>query len=167
MVNDAPSLLQLHAALTRPGAREFVPVCVSSCKMPQYARSTRVPPSTPEYPPSAVSARAAEQVRAAAAATGLLPLFQTLDLGTDAPSLERAVNWLALQGAQTVADLRELPPGTYTCKDLAEDLGLPLVQAQRLLTALEGTKSSCNPPRARRRSNRFSRLHDRCSAALA
>jgi hypothetical protein len=47
-------------------------------------------------------------------------------------SLERAVKWLADQGAHTVADLRELPPGTYTCKELAESLGLPLVKAQRL-----------------------------------
>ena len=55
------------------------------------------------------------------------------------------MHWLTLQGADTVADLRELPPGTYTCKELAESLGLPVVQAQRLLTALEGAKSSCHP----------------------
>ena len=46
------------------------------------------------------------------------------------------------QGADTVADLRELPPGTYSCKDLADGLGIPMLKAQRLLTALEGTKSS-------------------------
>ena len=92
----------------------------------------RAPPSTPEC--------CIEQVRAAAAESGLLPLFQTLNLGTDVPSLERAMNWLADQGADTVADLRELPPGTYTCKELAESLGLPVVKAQRLLTALEGAK---------------------------
>ena len=86
-----------------------------------------------------------KQVLAAAAASGLLPLFQTLKISTDAPSLERAVDWLALQGAGTVADLRALPPGTYTCKELADGLGLPVVQAQRLLTALEGAKSSCHP----------------------
>ena len=92
-----------------------------------------------------MSARAAEQVRDAAAASGLLPLFESLNLGTDAPSLERAMTWLAVQGAETVADLRELPPGTYTCKELAESLGVPVVKAQRLLTALEGAKSSCHP----------------------
>ena len=86
-----------------------------------------------------------EQVLAAAEASGLLPLFHTLKIRTDAQSLERAVDWLALQGADTVADLRALPPGTYTCKELAESLGLPVVQAQRLLTALEGANSSCNP----------------------
>jgi hypothetical protein len=52
------------------------------------------------------------------------------------------VTWLKQQGADTVADLRELPPGTYLCKDLADDLGLPLLKAQRLLSALEGTTSS-------------------------
>jgi hypothetical protein len=82
-----------------------------------------------------------KQVLAAAEASGLLPLFQSLKIRTDAQSLERAVGWLALQGADTVADLRALPPGTYTCKELAESLGLPVVQAQRLLTALEGAKS--------------------------
>ena len=54
------------------------------------------------------------------------------------PSLERAAHWLTLQGADTVADLRELPPGTYTCTKLADSLALPLIKAQRLLTALEG-----------------------------
>ncbi len=57
-------------------------------------------------------------------------------------SLERAAHWLTLQGADTVADLRELPPGTYTCKELADSLGLPMLKAQRLLTALEGTRPS-------------------------
>jgi hypothetical protein len=95
-------------------------------------------PSTP----STVSARTAEQVRAAAEASGLLLLFQKLNHDTDAQSLERAAHWLKLQGARTVADLRELPPGTYTCKELADSLGLPLIMAQRLLTAIEGTKSS-------------------------
>ncbi len=94
-------------------------------------------------PPSAASARTAEQVRDGAAASGLLPLFQKLDLDTDAPSLERAVNWLADQGGRTVADLREMPPGTYTCKELAECLGLPPIMAQRLLTALEGMSARC------------------------
>ena len=82
-----------------------------------------------------------EQVHAAAEASGLLPLFKALNLSTDVQSLERAMHWLTLQGADTVADLRELPPGTYTCTKLAESLGLPLVKAQRLLTALEGAKS--------------------------
>jgi hypothetical protein len=86
-----------------------------------------------------------KQVLAAAAALGLLPLFQTLKISTDAPSLERAADWLVLQGAGTVADLRALPPGTYTCKELADGLGLPMLTAQRLLTALEGAKSSCHP----------------------
>ena len=90
-----------------------------------------------------------KQVFAAAAASGLLPLFETLKISTDAPSLERAGHWLTQQGADTVADLRELPPGTYTCKELADGLGLPMLTAQRLLTALEGAKSSCHPsPRA-------------------
>ncbi len=95
-------------------------------------------PSTP----IAVSKRAAEQVLDAATASGLLPLFQSLNLGTDAPSLGRAIKWLADQGADTVADLRALPPGTYTCSKLADSLGLPVVKAQRLLTALEGAKSA-------------------------
>ena len=96
-------------------------------------------------------------------ATGLEPLFQKLGLDTDAQSLRRAMTWLKHQGADTVADLRELPPGTYLCKDLADDLGLPLLKAQRLLSALEGTKSSA----IHRREHRFcdSPLHDRCSAA--
>ena len=51
------------------------------------------------------------------------------------------MKWLADQGADTVVDLRELPPGTYTCRELAESLGLPLVKAQRLLTALEGARA--------------------------
>ena len=51
------------------------------------------------------------------------------------------MHWLTLQGADMVADLRELPPGTYTCKELAESLGLPLLKAQRLLTALEGARA--------------------------
>jgi hypothetical protein len=101
--------------------------------------------TTLEYPSSAVSARAAEQVhKAAAEASGLLPLFQTLNLDTDAPSLERAAKWLADQGARAVGDLRELPPpGTYACSKLADGLGLPMLKAQRLLTALEGAKDRC------------------------
>ena len=72
------------------------------------------------------------------AASGLEPLFQTLGLDTDAQSLERAVTWLKKQGANNVADLNQLPPGTYSCRELAESLGLPLLKAQRLLSALEG-----------------------------
>ncbi len=49
--------------------------------------------------------------------------------------------WLKHQGADTVADLNQLPPGTYSCKDLADDLGLPMLKAQRLLSALEGTQA--------------------------
>ncbi len=52
------------------------------------------------------------------------------------------MTWLKHQGADKVADLNQLPPGTYSCKDLAESLGLPMLKAQRLLTALEGTTSS-------------------------
>jgi hypothetical protein len=48
---------------------------------------------------------------------------------------------LTLQGADTVADLRELPPGTYTFTKLADSLGLPLIKAHRLLTALKGTRA--------------------------
>jgi hypothetical protein len=95
----------------------------------------------PRVPWSTVSASAAEQVLAAAEASGLLPLFETLKISTDVQSLERAAHWLTLQGADTVADLRELPPGTYTCKELAESLGLPMLKAQRLLMALEGTRA--------------------------
>ena len=75
------------------------------------------------------------------------------------------MTWLAVQGAETVADLRELPPGTYTCKELAESLGVPVVKAQRLLTALEGA----NPAIHHKAPLRIAaRLHDRCSAdALA
>ncbi len=75
------------------------------------------------------------------AATGLEPLFQTLGLDTDGQSLQRAMHWLKHQGANNVADLRELPPGTYSCRELAESLGLPLLKAQRLLSALEGTQA--------------------------
>ena len=80
--------------------------------------------------------------RLALEATGLEPLFQALGLDTDAQSVGRAVTWLKQQGADTVTDLNQLPPGTYTCKELAESLGLPLLQAQRLLSALEGATSS-------------------------
>ncbi len=68
-------------------------------------------------------------------------MFEALKISTEVESLERAAHWLTLQGADTVADLRELPPGTYTCKELAESLGLPLLKAQRLLTALEGARA--------------------------
>ncbi len=80
------------------------------------------------------------------AATGLVPLFQKLGLDTDVASLQRAATWLKLQGANNVADLNQLPPGTYSCKDLADDLVLPMLKAQRLLSALEGTKSSAIHP---------------------
>jgi hypothetical protein len=56
------------------------------------------------------------------------------------------MTWLKHQGADTVADLNQLPPGTYTCKDLADGLGMPMLKAQRLLSALEGTKSSAIHP---------------------
>ena len=75
-------------------------------------------------------------------ATGLEPLFQAIGLDTDAPSLQRAMHWLKQQGADNVAGLNQLPPGTYSCKDLADGLGLPMLKAQRLLSALEGTTSS-------------------------
>jgi hypothetical protein len=109
--------------------------------MPQLVSST---PEYPRVPFECCIGKGGQQVRAAAEASGLLPLFESLNLSTDAPSLERAVNWLADQGADTVADLRELPPGTYTCKELAESLGLPVVKAQRLLTALEGARSAAS-----------------------
>ena len=131
----------LHVALTRVYAHAHAPRAVRRRQLVHASSTTlaypRVPWITPRVPRTAVSARITEQV----AASGLLPLFESLSLGTDAPSLERAVNWLADQGADTVADLRALPPGTYTCSKLAEGLGLPLVKAQRLLTALEGAKS--------------------------
>jgi hypothetical protein len=104
-------------------------------------------------------ASAAKQVLAAAEASGLLPLFKALNLSTDVQSLERAMHWLMLQGADTVADLRELPPGTYTCTKLADGLGVPLIKAQRLLTALEGTRAL--PSKARRHSVPDSAAHVR------
>jgi hypothetical protein len=52
------------------------------------------------------------------------------------------MTWLKRQGANKVADLNQLRPGTYTCKDLADGLGLPMLKAQRLLSAIEGTNSS-------------------------
>jgi hypothetical protein len=58
------------------------------------------------------------------------------------------MHWLKHQGADKVADLNQLPPGTYSCKDLAESLGLPMLKAQRLLSAFEGTKSSAIRPEA-------------------
>jgi len=79
--------------------------------------------------------------RLALEATGLEPLFQAIGLDTDAPSLQRAMHWLKQQGADKVADLNQLPPGTYSCRELAESLGLPLLKAQRLLSALEGTQA--------------------------
>ena len=144
--------LQLHVAFAR-GLDEHLraherSVTLRAVWQRQFVSDAAVFKEHPEYsrvPPSAVSARTAEQVRDGAAASGLLPLFQELNLvvlDTDVQRLERAVNWLVLQGARTVADLRELPPGTYTCKELADSLGLPLIMAQRLLTAIEGTKSS-------------------------
>ena len=81
-------------------------------------------------------------------ASGLEPLFQTLGLDTDAPSLQRAMTWLKHQGADKVADLNQLPPGTYRCSKLADNLGLPMLKAQRLLSAFEGTKSSAIRPEA-------------------
>ena len=73
------------------------------------------------------------------------------------------MTWLKRQGANKVADLNQLRPGTYTCKDLADGLSMPMLKAQRLLSALEGTNSSA----IHRREHRFcdSPLHDRCSAA--
>ncbi len=85
------------------------------------------------------------------APTGLEPLFQKLGLDTDMASLERAATWLKHQGANKVADLNQLPPGSYTCKDLADGLSMPMLKAQRLLSALEGTKSSA----IHRREHRF------------
>jgi hypothetical protein len=76
------------------------------------------------------------------------------------------MTWLKHQGADNVADLNQLPPGSYTCKDLADGLSMPMLKAQRLLSALEGTKSS--PIHRREHRFRDSPLHDRCSeAALA
>ncbi len=96
----------------------------------------------------------------ALAATGLEPLFQAIGLDTDLASLQRAMHWLKRQGADKVADLNQLPPGTYRCSKLADNLGLPMLKAQRLLSALEGTKSS-----AIHRDVCDSPLHGRCSAA--
>jgi hypothetical protein len=79
-----------------------------------------------------------EAERIAIAATGLEPLFQAIGLDTDAQSLQRAMTWLKQQGANKVADLNQLRPGTYTCKDLADGLGLPMLEAHRLLLAIEG-----------------------------
>jgi hypothetical protein len=138
MLHVAWTRVYVHAPLPRAvRRRQFVHASSTTLAYP------RVPWITPRVPRSAVSARLIEQVREAAEASGLLPLFQTLHLDTDAQSLERAGSWLADQGARTVGDLRELPPGTYACSKLADGLGLPMLTAQRLLTALEGAKDRC------------------------
>ncbi len=67
-----------------------------------------------------------------------MALFEELGLDTGAQAMQRALAWLTHQGAEHVDELRELPAGTYTCKELADALGLPLIKAQRLLGALEG-----------------------------
>jgi hypothetical protein len=95
--------------------------------------------------------RAESALLAAAAVSGLVSLFQTLNLDTDPQSLIRAMKWLKHQGADTVADLKQLRPGTYTCKDLADGLSLPMIKAHRLLLALEGPRcpqkqQSAKPP---------------------
>jgi hypothetical protein len=93
-----------------------------------------------EYERNGYVSRGEHEERLALPASGLEPLFQKLGLGTDAQTLQLAIRWLKRQGANTLADLNHLPPGTYTCKELADSLGLPVVQAQWLLTELEGTK---------------------------
>jgi hypothetical protein len=71
---------------------------------------------------------------AAKASELLLHLSASLNLGTDVHRLEPAVNRLALQGADTVADFRELP-GTFADDKFSDSLGFPLIKAQRNASA--------------------------------
>ena len=74
----------------------------------------------------------------AAKAAGLAPLFGSLSLDGHVhdKSLALAVEWFKRKGADTVADLRELPADAL--KDLVDSLGLPPIKAERLRAALEG-----------------------------
>ena len=68
----------------------------------------------------------------------MAPLFGALNLDADVhdKSLALAVEWFKRKGADTVADLRELPADAL--KDLVDSLGLPPIKAERLRAALEG-----------------------------
>ncbi len=80
-------------------------------------------------------------------ATGLEPLFQTLGLDTDAQSVGCAVTWLKHQGADTVANLNQLPPGSYTCTDLADRLSMPMLKAHAApAVGPRRHEILCNPP---------------------
>jgi len=77
-------------------------------------------------------------VRKAATAAGLTAVFDPLNLGADVGErcLALALEWFKREGADTVADLCELPAGA--CKKFVDSLGLPPLKAQRLPKALEG-----------------------------
>jgi hypothetical protein len=126
------------ACLAREGWKRYQHgYCSWDCEK-EYERNGNV--SRGEHQRRQQEQRRQEEERLALPASGLEPLFQKLGLGTDAQTLQLAIRWLKLQGANTLADLNHLPAGTYTCKELADSLGLPVVQAQWLLTELEGTK---------------------------
>ena len=65
-------------------------------------------------------------------------MFDPLNLGADVGErcLALALEWFKREGADTVADLCELPAGA--CKKLVDSLGLPPLKAQKLPKALEG-----------------------------
>ncbi len=68
----------------------------------------------------------------------MAPLFSALNLDARVhdKGLEFALEWFKRRGADTVADLRELPADAL--KDLVDSLGLPPIKAERLRAALEG-----------------------------
>ena len=61
-------------------------------------------------------------------------------------SLVLAVEWLKLQGADTIAELCEHVSGA--CNELVDRLGLPPIKAKRLREALEGTARTVSRARA-------------------
>ena len=67
----------------------------------------------------------------------MAPLFGALNLdaGVHDKSLALALEWFKRKGADTVADLRELPAAAL--EDLVGSLGLPPIKAERLRAALE------------------------------
>ena len=67
----------------------------------------------------------------------MAPLFGALNLDAEVhdKSLALAVEWFKRKGADTVADLRELPADAL--KELVDHLGLPPNKALRLRASLE------------------------------
>ena len=72
-------------------------------------------------------------------------MFEPLNLGADVGErcLALALEWFKREGADTVADLCELPAGA--CKKFVDSLGLPPLKAQKLPEALEGASLAHEP----------------------